>query len=247
MIIRVFPSSVAAAMALAARVIAALRDQPHLVLGLPTGRTPVLFYRELVRGLRQERLACSHLVTFNLDEFCGVGPQDPGSYRQYMERHLFKPLGLDPGRVNFLNGLAPDTDAECRRYEQAIQAAGGIDLQILGIGANGHVGFNEPGDWLVTCCHRVTLRPETRRANAGLFGGDLDSVPREALTMGIGTILRARRIVLLATGHEKARATARAVAGPLATEVPASLLQLHPDVELMLDEAAASRLPATSR
>lgn len=240
--LRIFASAGEAAASLAEEVVEEVRRRPTLVLGLPTGRTPIGFYRELVRRVRAPAVDLTRITTFNLDEFLGVGPQEAGSYRRYMERHLFEPLGLPRGHVHFLDGSAPDPERECERYEQAIDAAGGIDLQILGIGTNGHIGFNEPGEWLEVCTHRVVLRPETRRANAGLFGGDSDRVPREALSMGVGTILRARKIVLLATGREKAWAVERLVRGPLTTTVPASLLQLHDGVGVLVDRAAASKL-----
>ncbi len=237
-----FASAADASDSLARRVVEYVRRKPDLVLGLPTGRTPVRFYRELVRQARAESLDMSRLVTFNLDEFLGVAPTDRGSYRQYMDRHLFRPAGLGPERVNFLDGAATDPRRECERYERAIEAAGGIDVQILGIGANGHIGFNEPAPWLAVRTHVAELRQETRRANALLFAGDPARVPRRALSMGVGTILRARRILMLATGGEKARAVAKMVRGRLATEVPASLLQLHADVEVLLDPAAAAGL-----
>jgi glucosamine-6-phosphate deaminase len=240
--IRVFPTAGDAAASLADEVLGIVQAQPNLVVGLPTGRTPVGFYRELVRRIRNSHVEVSRITTFNLDEFLGVGPTQPGSYRTYMERHLFQPIGLSPEQIHFLDGSAADPQQECERYERAMAALGGIDVQILGIGSNGHVGFNEPGEWLTVRTHRVTLRPETRRANAALFGGDPDRVPREALSMGVGTILAARKIVLLATGSEKARAVEKMVRGPLTTAVPASFLQLHGDVDVVLDRAAASRL-----
>jgi glucosamine-6-phosphate deaminase len=240
--LRVFATAGEAAASLAEQVIARVREQPDLVLGLPTGRTPIGFYRELVRRVRARPVDFQRITTFNLDEFLGLGAQQAGSYRGFMERHLFGPIGLTGDGVRFLDGAASDPERECERYERAIVAAGGIDLQILGIGANGHIGFNEPGDWLAVHTHRVALRPETRRANAGLFGGDPARVPREALSMGVGTILKARGIVLLATGREKARAVERMVRGPLTTMLPASLLQLHRDVEVLMDGGAASRL-----
>jgi glucosamine-6-phosphate deaminase len=242
----VFPTAQDAAAALAESVVAAIRAKPDLVLGLPTGRTPVRFYRELVRHVHAGSVDPGRITTFNLDEFMGIGPDEPGSYRQYMERHLFRPIGLAASRVHFLDGSAKDAAEECARYERAIAAAGGIDLQVLGIGANGHIGFNEPGEWLVVRSHVVTLRPETRRANALLFGGDPERVPPQALSMGVGTIVQARRIVLLATGIEKARAVERMARGRLATSVPASLLQLHAGVEIVLDRPAASRLAPAS-
>ena len=242
MTIRVFPAPGDAAASLADEVLGMVRAKPELVLGLPTGRTPIGFYRELVRRIRTGRVDVTRMTTFNLDEFLGVGPAQSGSYRAYMERHLFQPLGLSPAQVHFLDGSAADPGQECERYERAIAALGGLDVQILGIGGNGHIGFNEPGEWLMVRTHRVALRPETRRANAGLFDGDADRVPREALSMGVGTILGARKLVLLATGSEKARAVERMVRGPLTTLVPASFFQLHGDVDVVLDRAAASRL-----
>jgi glucosamine-6-phosphate deaminase len=238
----IFRNEREAAAALAERIAAALHDRPSLVLGLATGRTPVPLYRQLVALHRQGRIDFSRAVTFNLDEFWPLPAGHPGSYRAYMERHLFAPVGLTNERVHFLDGAAPDPAVECVRYEHAIAAAGGLDLQILGIGANGHVGFNEPGAWLHARTHRAALAPQTRRANAALFGGDAAEVPREALSMGMATILQARAIALMATGRGKRRAVQRMVAGPLTTRVPASFLQIHPNVEVFLDVAAAEGL-----
>lgn len=240
--IRTFATAVEVAAALAGDLLRRIREHATLVLGLPTGRTPVAFYRALAGSIRRGGIPVSGLTTFNLDEFLGISAEQPGSCRSYMERHLFGPIGLPSGQINFLEGTAPDPRRECERYERAIAACGGLDVQILGIGANGHIGFNEPGEWLTLHTHRVTLCPETRRANAGLFGGHVDSVPREALSMGLGTILQARRIVLLATGREKARAVSLMVHGPLTTAVPASFLQLHGNVDVLLDRAAAALL-----
>jgi glucosamine-6-phosphate deaminase len=159
-----------------------------------------------------------------------------------MEQHLFSRVNLQPEHVHFLDGSASDPEAECRRYDQAIEEAGGIDIQILGIGTNGHIGFNEPGSELHARSHRVTLRPETRRSNAALFNGDPQAVPREALSMGMATILQARAIVLLATGRSKAMCVERLVDGPITTALPASFLQLHHDVTVMIDHLAAERL-----
>ena len=236
--ITVFKDERTLAKTLAAQIAAMLTGQPNLVFGLPTGRTPVRLYHEL-GTLYAHRLAdFSHATTFNLDEFLGVGPGDPGSYRAFMQTHLFSRVNLSPERIHLLHGAAPDPDAECARYEQAITDAGGIDLQLLGIGTKGQVGFNEPaGPGGVT--HRVTLKESTRRSNAALFGGDAGKVPKEALSMGMATILQARQIVLVATGKSKAHCIEQVVKGPITTKLPASFLQLHPDVELMLDEAAA--------
>ena len=157
-----------------------------------------------------------------------------------MERHLFEGVNLRAERIHFLDGVAADLNAECERYEAALAAAGGIDLQLLGIGTNGHIGFNEPGDHLPVRTHRVRLMESTRRDNAMLFDNDPSRVPTEALSMGIGTILRARRIVLVATGGKKAECIRQATSGRLTTHVPASMLQVHADVELILDREAAS-------
>jgi glucosamine-6-phosphate deaminase len=237
--VHVYRDERATARALARHISAAIRRKPDLVLGLPTGRTPIAFYKELCALVARGRLDLGRVTTFNLDEFLGLPPSHPGSYRRFMETHLFSPVNLPAERTNFLNGSAPDPDAECQRYEQAIVEAGGIDLQILGIGTNGHIGFNEPAPALQARTHRVTLRPETRRSNAALFEGESQAVPREALSMGMATILQARALVLLATGRAKASCVERMLHGPITTDLPASFLQLHPEVHIVVDEAAA--------
>jgi glucosamine-6-phosphate deaminase len=223
---------------LAVQIAASLGTTPDLVLGLPTGRTPVRTYHELGNLHAQGQVDFSAATTFNLDEFLGIGPDHPGSYRAFMEEHLFSRVNMRPERINVLNGAAPDPEAECARYEQAIADAGGIGLQFLGIGTNGHIGFNEPARELAARTHRVKLKESTRRSNAALFGAAA-KVPEEALSMGMATILQARRIVLVATGKSKAKCVERVVKGPITTKLPASFLQLHPSVEIMLDEAAA--------
>jgi glucosamine-6-phosphate deaminase len=240
--VTIFPTDHAAAYALAKRVAAVLATNPRIVLGLPTGRTPVRFYHDLASLSEHGHADFSQASTFNLDEFLGLGPDNPASYRSFMDTRLFSRVNLSPARIHFLNGAAPDPVEECLRYERAIAEAGGIDLQILGLGTNGHIGFNEPAPALQARTHRALLTPETRRQNAALFGGDASAVPAEALSMGMATILQARSIVLLATGKTKASCVARLVHGPITTELPASFLQVHHDVELMLDEAAAERL-----
>jgi glucosamine-6-phosphate deaminase len=240
--ISIFPDAQTVARTVAARVVDALDAKPSLVLGLPTGRTPLLLYEELVRLAKAGRVDFSAVTTFNLDEFHGVPPSHAGSYRQFMQRHLFDHVNIDPARINFLNGFASDAADECCRYETAIEQAGGLDLLILGIGTNGHIGFNEPGDGLAARTHKVTLKPETRRSNAALFGGDAEAVPREALSMGMGTILDAKSVILMATGEKKASCVAQLVTGPITTHLPASFLQLHGDVEIVLDQAAAAKL-----
>ena len=240
--INVFDTPELVARTLARRIAAALRERPSLVLGLATGRTPVMTYAELRRMYAAGEVSFSKVSTFNLDEFVGIGAAHPGSFLRYMHRHLFDGIDLRPERIHFLDGTAPDLEAECERYEREIETAGGIDLQILGIGANGHIGFNEPGDELIARTHHATLHEATRRDNAELFGGDPEQVPRDALSMGMGTILKAATLILVAKGKRKARCIERTVHGPLTTRLPASFLQTHRHVELYLDREAASSI-----
>jgi glucosamine-6-phosphate deaminase len=240
--ITVLDDSAAVARALARGVADALRLEPGLVLGLAAGRTPVAAYAELRRMYVHGDGDWSGASTFNLDEFAGIDATHPGSFRQFMQRHLFGGVNIRPSRIHFLNGAATDLDGECDRYEKAINRAGGLDLQLLGIGSNGHIGFNEPADELIVRTHRVTLADSTRRDSAALFGNVASRVPQEALSMGMGTILQARRIVLVATGAKKAACIAATVNGRLTTHVPASMLQAHGDVEVLLDREAASRI-----
>lgn len=240
--ISIYPDAAAAGRALAARVVREMLAKPAIVLGLPTGRTPLHMYAELRRLDALGEADFARVTTFNLDEFLGIPASHPGSYWSFMQEHLFRHVNADPARTHFLDGMAADPAAECQRYEAAIAAAGGIDLQILGIGTNGHIGFNEPADVLHVRTHRVTLKPETRQSNAALFGREPERVPAEALSMGMGTILHARAVVLLATGATKAACVQRVVSGEITTQLPASFLQLHDDVELVLDEAAAGKI-----
>jgi glucosamine-6-phosphate deaminase len=237
--VRIFPSPRTAARALAHDIARRVSVNPRLVLGLPTGRTSIPLYDALVALSRSRAIDFSHVTTFNLDEFLGLSADDPRSYHAFMRRHLFDHVNLSPRRTHLLNGAARDVAGECARFERAISRAGGIDYMVLGLGGNGHIGFNEPNRSLVTLTHRTRLSGSTRRANAFLFG-QRGGVPRQALSMGMGTILRARRIVLLVAGRSKARAVARVLSGQLTTRVPASFLQLHRDVDVWLDEAAAS-------
>jgi glucosamine-6-phosphate deaminase len=238
MTVRIFETAAQASSA-AARIIARqLTLNPASVLGLPTGRTSAPVYKELVR-LRPD---FSYAQTFNLDEFVGLSALNKRSFHAFMDRHLFCRVNLPEGGVHFLNGAADNLDAECARFERAIARAGGIDLLVLGIGANGHIGFNEPGPALVARTHRARLTAATRRANAGLFASRPALVPREALSMGMGTILAARAIVLIATGRSKARAIKAMHSGRITTSLPASFLQLHHHVTLVLDRMAAGGL-----
>ncbi len=239
---RLFASPGALARALAGNIASALAAQGGLVLGLPTGRTPIPLYHEIVRLHRAGRADFRHATTFNLDEFLGVDPADPHSYRAFMQRHLFDHVNLSPRRTHVLDGATRDVEGECVRYERAIDRAGGIDLQILGLGTNGHIGFNEPARALIARTHVTRLTPATRRANAAIFDNRVSEVPREALSMGMATILRARRIVLIATGAAKARCVERMIEGPVTPRLPGSFLQLHRCAEIWLDRAAAARL-----
>jgi glucosamine-6-phosphate deaminase len=240
--IRTFSTPDVVARALAHDIARAVAREPALVIGLPTGRTPIPLYHELVRLSESGRLDLSRARTFNLDEFVGVSARDPRSYHAFMRAHLFRHVNLPRGRTHVLNGAARDIVGECERYERAIARAGGIALQILGLGMNGHVGFNEPARALVAATHPARLGPATRRLNAPLFGGNTSAVPREALSMGMATILRARRIVLVATGAAKAGCVRRMVTGLVTPRLPASFLQLHSNAEVWLDRAAAARL-----
>ncbi|MEO8680024.1 MAG: glucosamine-6-phosphate deaminase [Vicinamibacterales bacterium] len=243
MIIARFTDEDALAAALASRLIDAVRTRPRLVLGLPTGRTPLALYRTLADRSRHDGIDWSGVRTFNLDEFAGLGGADAGSYRAFMQSALFDHLGIAAAHIGMLDGRATDLAAECARYERAIAAAGGIDIQVLGIGANGHIGFNEPAAALHAQTHIATLQRGTRDANAQLFGNDPDRVPGRALSMGMATILGAREIVLVATGEEKAAAVDGMVNGLVTTQLPASFLQLHPRVTVMIDQAAGGADP----
>jgi glucosamine-6-phosphate deaminase len=240
--IRIFETAHETALAVARHITGAVSERPRLVLGLPTGRTSIAIYAELRRLHAAGEADFSRVVIFNLDEFAGIDPANPASFRTFMEEHLFAALGLRSSQLHFLDGSAAHLDQECDRYEKAIESAGGIGLQILGIGSNGHIGFNEPGDELIARTHRVRLAGSTRRDNAALFGGDIARVPQEALSIGMGTILKAESLLLVATGERKARCVNEAVNGPITTHLPASFLQLHRHVELYLDRAAAAGL-----
>src|SRR5690349_13768635 len=230
------------AAALVARIIAHdLRGNAHLVLGLATGMTMERVYRQLVMMHKEQNLDFSLCSTFNLDEYVGLFPSDPNSYRHYMTQHLFRHVNVDPRNTHLPNGLANDLDAECRHYEALIQRFGGIDVQLLGIGKAGHIGFNEPLSALRSRTRVKALTPTTLRQNATFFGGE-DKVPRRAITMGVGTIIEARRCFLLSTGEAKAGVIAQAVEGPITSMVTATALQLHPRCTVVVDEAAASKL-----
>jgi glucosamine-6-phosphate deaminase len=230
------------AASLVARIVAKeLRANAHLVLGLATGKTMERVYRQLVRMHQEEKLDFSLCSTFNLDEYVGLFPSDPNSYRHYMDHHLFGHVNVDLRNTHLPNGMAENLDEECRSYEALIQRFGGIDLQLLGIGAAGHIGFNEPLSALRSRTRVKALTPTTLKQNAPLFGS-IEQIPRRAITMGVGTILECRRCVLLATGASKAEVIAKAVEGPITSMISATTLQLHARCTVVVDEAAAGNL-----
>jgi len=227
-----------AATDVAAQIVAQLlRQKPRAVLGLPTGSTPLLLYRELVRM----KLNWRGVTTFNLDEYTGLSPEHPASYHSFMRENLFRHINIVEKNIHIPDGMTGNVPAFCKEYEKQIRRAGGIDLQILGIGADGHIGFNEPSSSLASRTRMKTLTVRTRQDNAKAFG-KLTQAPHHVITMGIGTIMEARHCLLLAFGKKKARAIAGAVEGPITAMNPASALQLHPKVTVCLDEAAASAL-----
>lgn len=231
-----------AACELAAQLLAQqVRKQPDSVLGLATGRTMEMLYSRIVAMYRDEDLDFSLVRTFNLDEYIGLPEDHPGSYRRYMNRWLFGKINIDLRNTFLPKGMAQDLQAECAAYEQHIKRVGGIDLQLLGIGATGHIGFNEPLSALSSRTRDKSLTPETITQNAPLFERP-EEMPRRAITMGIGTILEARRLVLVATGESKAEILAKAVEGPITSMVSASALQLHSSCIVIIDEAAATKL-----
>ena len=238
----IIQSSATAATQLVARLIAnALRHNPPLVLGLATGRTMEQVYALLADMHKQEGLDFAHCRTFNLDEYVGLRPEDNHSYRFYMNHHLFSKVNIDRRNTHLPDGMAEDLAAACVRYEHDIQQAGGLDFQLLGIGHDGHIGFNEPLSALRSRTRAKVLAPQTMAANGPLFG-DTKLMPRRALTMGIGTILDSKRCVLLATGTTKTDILAKAIEGPITAMVSASALQLHPHCTIVVDEEAAARL-----
>lgn len=226
----------------AARFVADLvRRKPDCVLGLATGSSPVGLYRELIRLHRDERLDFSQVTSFNLDEYVGLDPSHPQSYRTFMQQELFDHVNIPRERTHVPDGLTLDFAASCRAYEERIVELGGIDLQVLGVGTDGHIAFNEPGSSLGSRTRVKSLASETIRDNARFFGSE-DLVPRLAVTMGVGSILDARRCLLVAMGANKAEAIRATVEGPITAQITASALQLHRDVVLVIDEAAASLL-----
>ncbi|MCI9505658.1 MAG: glucosamine-6-phosphate deaminase [Oscillospiraceae bacterium] len=214
---------------------------PTCVLGLATGSSPVGMYKQLIEWYKRGDVDFSEVRTVNLDEYVGLAPDHDQSYRYFMQSNFFDHINIKPENTNLPNGQAADLAAECKRYNQVIHSQGGIDMQLLGMGHNGHIGFNEPGDTFDLETHVVDLTERTIEANARFFATP-NEVPRQALTMGIKTIMQARRILVVVSGEDKADAVKAALTGPVTPKVPASILQLHPNVMLVADKAAMSKV-----
>lgn len=228
----------------AATIVAgAISNKPEFMLGLATGTSPLGLYSNLAQLCDEDRVDFTNVTTYNLDEYYPIDPENDQSYRYFMNKNLFHKINIDINKTHVLNGKAPKWEDECSAYDAAIEAAGGIDLQVLGIGNNGHIGFNEPGDTFIWGTHRVELTESTIEANSRLFNSK-DEVPRAALSMGIGNIMTAKQIVLVANGAAKAKAIKDALEGEITPWCQASILQLHPNVTFILDEEAASALEA---
>ena len=230
---------------LAAKIVAEqIINKPNTVLGLATGSTPLGMYRELVKMHKEDELDLSQVVTFNLDEYLGLSPEHPQSYHYYMYENFFNHVNIEEKNIHIPKGDTKDPVQECLNYEREIEKVGGIDLQVLGIGVNGHVGFNEPNINLEARTHVIHLSNETIRANSRFFK-NLDKVPRKAITMGMATIMKSKKIILMAWGIEKKKPILKVTSGHIATEVPASLLQVHNDVILIVDKKIYSSSTVT--
>jgi glucosamine-6-phosphate deaminase len=238
--IEIVGNAIAVAERAAAHVVARLRDRHAVTLGFATGATMRPVYARLVAATRADDVSFRAVSSFNVDEYVGVAPQSPGSFHAYMQEHLFEHVDMEAGQARIPDGMAGDIAAEAARYEALIAAAGGIDLLLLGIGANGHIGFNEPGSDFASRTREIRLDEATRLANASNFYPA--SVPERAITMGVATILEAHSILLIAIGQEKAAAVAAAIDGPIAPTCPASALRLHDNVHILCDEAAAAAI-----
>lgn len=218
-----------------------IKEKEDSILGLATGSSPVGMYKELVDMYNAGEISFKKIRTVNLDEYAGLADDDVNSYHYFMNQHLFSKVDINPANTHLPNGIATDPDAECASYEAMVQSLGGVDLQVLGLGENGHIGFNEPGTPFTMETHLVDLTESTIRANSRLFE-KIEDVPRQAYSMGIKTIMSAKRILLIVTGTAKADALAKVLTGPVTEAVPGSVLQTHPDVTVICDEAAASQL-----
>lgn len=216
-----------------------IKEKSNCVLGLATGGTPVAMYKELIKMYNEGKLDFSKVLSINLDEYRGLSGDHPQSYRYFMNTNLFNHININKENTFVPNGMAEDAESECKAYDHRIKQVGGIDIQLLGIGPNGHVGFNEPDECLDMNTHVTSLKKSTIEANARFFES-IDEVPKEALTMGLGGIMKAKKILLIASGKNKAQVIAKLASGKITTKVPATLLQVHPDVTIIVDEEAAS-------
>lgn len=219
---------------------AVIHAKPACVIGLATGSTPLPLYRELIAREQAGLIDFSRVRSANLDEYKGLAPDHPQSYRRFMQENLFDHISIKPENTIVPDGLAADIPAMCEAYERKIEDWGGVDIQLLGIGHDGHIGFNEPGEAFELETHCVDLTPETIEANKRFFDGNVDLVPKQAYTMGIKTIMQARKVLMVANGKGKAEIVKKAFFGPVTPEVPASILQMHPDFTLVGDEEALS-------
>jgi glucosamine-6-phosphate deaminase len=241
--IQIFPTATEASIYSAQIIEQILLNQHHPVLGLATGSTPIPLYRELI-AKHKSGLDFSHVSTINLDEYVGLSADHPQSYRYFMIEHLFNKINVDRSKAFYPNGIAKDLQQECDQYDDIIRS-NPIDLLILGIGTNGHIGFNEPGSSLKTTTHIVKLAQETINANARFFN-NINDVPTHAITMGMQSIFHAKQIILLAFGEQKSSAVLESVTGNIQTSLPASILQLHPNVTFVLDQQAGKLLNSTA-
>ena len=212
------------------------------VLGLPTGSSPLGIYRQLVAACKGKKISFSNVVTFNMDEYLGLPADHPESYKRFMKDNLFSGIDIKSKNTHILDGMTKDPEKECMAYEAAIKAAGGIELFLGGIGNNGHIAFNEPGSSLNSRTRVVTLTSDTRKVNARFFNNDPEKVPAQALTVGIGTVMDAREVLILVSGRQKAKALQAAVEGPVSQWCPLSCLQMHPEAIIVCDEEAAEEL-----
>ncbi|RBP44029.1 glucosamine-6-phosphate deaminase [Garciella nitratireducens] len=215
--------------------------KPNSVLGLATGSTPIGMYQDLIKIYQKGYIDFSDIKTFNLDEYYKLPKDHPQSYYYFMQQYLFNHININPDHTHIPNGMAKNIEKECEEYEQKIKDAGGIDLQVLGIGKNGHIGFNEPDNVFERKTHLVNLKEQTIQSNARFFDS-IEQVPTQAITMGIQTIIDSKKILLLASGKNKADAIYQCIYGKISPQVPASILQLHPDVTFIIDEEAALKL-----
>ncbi len=231
-----------AARLIASRINAGTRNGGRFVLGLPTGSTPLETYRELIRLHKQGLVSFARVTTFNMDEYVGLSAEHPASYHKFMWDNLFSQIDIEPANVNILDGTAPDLEAECTLYEKKIEQAGGIDFFLGGIGSDGHIAFNEPFSSLQSRTRIKTLTADTIIANSRFFGGDASKVPTRALTVGVGTVMDAREVLILVTGHGKARALSHVVEHGVSHRWTVSALQMHPRAIVVCDEAATHEL-----